>query len=173
MFILGISGACSNYVPLIALEIGIKENSIFYLFSSSTYITAILAIAGGITIDKFNKKKLFQIDIIFFIVILLLYCSTHPTVFIIAIIISGLSSALNNVGNSYIFTNYLEDEINCFWGVIGSISLVSFSIGSIICGILYQINYRYVFIFSIVLNILGLLMSIGMKDIEKGDKNSK
>lgn len=117
VFILGLSGAYTSYLPLIAMDMGIKENSIFYIFSSSTFISAVLAITGGMAIDRFNKKKLFQLDIVILIVILMLYASDNKTVFVLAIIIAGLATALDNVMNAYVFVNFSEEEVNQFWGL--------------------------------------------------------
>lgn len=167
VFILGIAGAYSSYLPLIALDKGIQENSIFYIFSSSTLITAILAIFGGLAIDKFNKKKLFQLDILILIVILALFSVNNKIIFIIALIISGLATALDNVINAYVFANFSEDEVNRFWGIIGSVSLASFSLGTFLGGLVYELNYIYLFVFAITLNVIGLILSLKLKDVEK------
>lgn len=167
VFILGIAGAYSSYLPLIALDKGIKENSIFYIFSSSTLITAILAIVGGLAIDRFNKKKLFQLNILILIVILALFSANNKIIFISALIISGLATALDNVLNAYVFANFSENEVNRFWGIIGSVSLASFSLGTFLGGLVYELNYRYLFAFAIALNVIGLILSLKLKDVER------
>lgn len=172
VFILGIGGAYASYLPLIAVQIGIKENSIFYIFSSATVFSAILAISGGIAIDRFNKKHLFQFDIIVLIVILILYSTNSKMVFIAAIILSGLATAFDNVLNAYVFVNFSEEEVNRFWGVIGSVNLISFSLGTFLGGLIYQYNYHILFIFGIALNMLGPVLSTRLKNIEKNKEES-
>lgn len=167
LFILGVGGACVSFVPLAATDAGLKVNNIFYIFSTSTLFSALLSITGGITIDRFNKKFLFQADIVLFVLILLMYSSGNRWILMIAIMISGISTALDNASNIYVFTNYSEKEVNRFWGIIGSINLISFSIGTFLCGIIYEINYRFLFLFGIVLNVIGLFMSLKLKNIEK------
>lgn len=167
VFLLGISGGYANYLPLIATQTGIRENSVFYIFSSSTFLSAVLAITGGVAIDRFNKKKLFQMDILILMCLLPLYASGNRNLFIFAVVLAGLATALDNVMNAYVFANFSEEEVNRFWGVIGGINLVSFSIGTFLSGMLYEWNYRYLFVFAFGINLLGLLLSVGLKDSEK------
>ncbi|XCP83854.1 MFS transporter [Roseburia hominis] len=167
LFVLGIGGACVNFVPLVAADVGVKVSNIFYVFSTSTFISSLLSITGGITLDKFNKKLLFQVDIVLLLLLLIMYSSGNSWILTIAIIISGISSVFDNASNIYVFANYSEDEVNCFWGIIGSVNLISFSIGTFLCGMLYEINFKFVFLFGILLNIVGLTMSLKLKNIEK------
>lgn len=167
VFLLGISGGYVNYLPLIATQTGIQENSVFYIFSSSTFLSAVLAITGGVAIDRFNKKKLFQMDILILMCLLPLYASGNRNMFILAVILAGLATAFDNVMNAYVFANFSEEEVNRFWGVIGGINLVSFSVGTFLSGMLYEWNYRYLFVFAFGINLLGLLLSMRLKDSEK------
>lgn len=167
VFLLGISGGYANYLPLIATQNGIQENSVFYIFSSSTFLSAVLAITGGVAIDRFNKKKLFQMDILILMCLLPLYASGNRNIFILAVILAGLATAFDNVMNAYVFANFSEEEVNRFWGAIGGINLVSFSVGTFLSGMLYEWNYRYLFVFAFGINLLGLLLSMRLKDSEK------
>ena len=167
LFLLGISGGYANYLPLIATQNGIQENSVFYIFSSSTFLSAVLAITGGVAIDRFNKKKLFQMDILILMCLLPLYASGNRNIFILAVILAGLATAFDNVMNAYVFANFSEEEVNRFWGVIGGINLVSFSVGTFLSGMLYEWNYRYLVVFAFGINLLGLLLSMRLKDSEK------
>lgn len=167
VFLLGISGGYANYLPLIATQNGIQENSVFYIFSSSTFLSAVLAITGGVAIDRFNKKKLFQMDILILMCLLPLYASGNRNIFILAVILAGLATAFDNVMNAYVFANFSEEEVNRFWGVIGGINLVSFSVGTFLSGMLYEWNYRYLVVFAFGINLLGLLLSMRLKDSEK------
>lgn len=170
LFLLGVGGACTNFLPLVASNIGIKESGIFYIFSTSTFISSILAISGGIVLDKFNKKFLFQTDIVLFIIILIMYIIGNKWLLTVAILISGISTTFDNASNIYVFTNYSEEEVSRFWGLIGSINLISYSIGTFFCGIFYEKDYRLLFLFGIILNVMALIMSAKLKNIEKKNR---
>lgn len=165
-FILGIGAECAEYVPLVAKDIGIKENGIFFLFSTSTVITSALAIVGGMIVDKYNKKRMFQLDIVIFIIIACMYCSSNVYIFTFAVIFGGLASILNNAANSYVFVNFTDEEVDKFWGMIGSVSLVSSSIGALLGGVAYEIGNKLPFMLGIAINVLGLLLSVRMKNTE-------
>ena len=165
-FILGIGAECAEYVPLAAKDIGIQENGIFFLFSTSTVITSVLAIVGGIIVDKYNKKRMFQLDIVIFIVIACMYCSSNVYIFTFAVIFGGLASILNNAANSYVFVNFTDEEVDKFWGMIGSVSLVSSGIGALLGGVAYEIGSKLPFMLGIAINVLGLLLSVRMKNTE-------
>ncbi len=169
-FILGIGAECAEYVPLVAKDIGIQENSIFFLFSTSTVITSALAIVGGMIVDKYNKKRMFQLDIVIFIIIACMYCSSNIYIFTFAVIFGGLASILNNAANSYVFVNFTDEEVDKFWGMIGSVSLVSSSIGALLGGVAYEIGNKLPFILGIAIHVLGLLLSVRMKNTEAGAK---
>ena len=169
-FILGIGAECAEYVPLVAKDIGIQENSIFFLFSTSTVITSALAIVGGMIVDKYNKKRMFQLDIVIFIIIACMYCSSNVYIFTFAVIFGGLASILNNAANSYVFVNFTDEEVDKFWGMIGSVSLVSSSIGALLGGVAYEIGNKLPFILGIAIHVLGLLLSVRMKNTEAGAK---
>ncbi len=106
-------------------------------------------------------------DILILMCLLPLYASGNRNLFIFAVVLAGLATALDNVMNAYVFANFSEEEVNRFWGVIGGINLVSFSIGTFLSGMLYEWNYRYLFVFAFGINLLGLLLSVGLKDSEK------
>lgn len=113
---------------------------------------------------------MFQLDIVIFIIIACMYCSSNIYIFTFAVIFGGLASILNNAANSYVFVNFTDEEVDKFWGMIGSVSLVSSSIGALLGGVAYEIGNKLPFILGIAIHVLGLLLSVRMKNTEAGAK---
>ena len=166
VFLLGISGGYANYLPLIATQKRNPGKSCILYFSSSPFYRRFLGDYRGVVPTDLTRRNYSKMDIL--ILMCLLLCMLRETgIYLFSSDLWGLATAFDNVMNAYVFANFSEEEVNRFWGVIGGINLVSFSVGTFVSGMLYEWNYRYLFVFAFGINLLGLLLSMRLKDSEK------
>lgn len=155
------------YVPLYGANIGVNESSIYYLFSSSIIISSVLAIAGGLIVDRYNKKKLFIFDGLISIIIFSLFVLDNKPLFIIGVLMTGLGTLFDNTTSAYLFNTFSEKYVDKYWGVVSSVSLISASAGVAFFGLIYKLNSTLVFPIAILVTSIAIIISVKLKDVEK------
>jgi nitrate/nitrite transporter NarK len=161
---ISIASSALSYVPLLGKKYQIADSSIYYIFSSSIIISALLSVLSGIIIDKFDKKKLYVGYTFMYLLICVLLCINNKTLFITAVIINGIATGFANIAPTYFFNIFDERKAEKYWGLTSSVTLTTTSIANILWGFIWDIQYTYVLFSGVIFIFITFLLSFGLKN---------
>lgn len=153
----------SNYMPIYGNALNINANNIYILFSSSVFVTALLSLVGGIIIDKYSKKLLYQLYILLCLISTALLLPNSKALFVISLILLSIRGVLDNIEQAYFFELNAEEDIEKLWAVLSMLNMfVSFA-GPIILGYIIESSMRTALTVSITILFVALLLSFGLE----------
>ncbi len=151
-----LAGGAISFLPLFGEEIEINKRLIYYIFSGSIFISAFFSLVGGYLIDKFNRKGMYLLYILAYIIIYISLLFNNKILFYIAVFFYTFNMIIANVLPSYFFENYNDN----YWGLVSTVSLISGSFIDIFIGYFWSDRKEFIIYFMLTLSILSFLLAI-------------
>ncbi|MCQ6281485.1 MFS transporter [Bacillus sp. EB600] len=165
--------AMVNVVPAVQSDLGISLGTLNIAISLTSLFSGMFIVGAGGLADKVGRKKITYIGLILSIIgSLLLVITQGATLLIIGRIIQGLSAACIMPSTIALVKEYYEgadrQRALSFWsiGSWGGSGVCSFAGGAIAT----YMGWRWIFIFSIIFALLGMLL---IKDTPESKAESK
>ncbi len=165
--------AMVNVVPAVQEDLGISLGTLNIAISLTSLFSGMFIVGAGGLADKVGRKKMTNIGLVLSIIgSLLLVITQGPTLLIIGRIIQGISAACIMPSTIALVKEYYEgadrQRALSFWsiGSWGGSGVCSFAGGAIAT----YMGWRWIFIFSIIFALLGLLL---IKDTPESKAESK
>lgn len=165
--------AMVNVVPAVQSDLGISLGTLNIAISLTSLFSGMFIVGAGGLADKVGRKKITYIGLILSIIGSLLLVLTHGAVLlIVGRIIQGLSAACIMPATIALVKEYYEgadrQRALSFWsiGSWGGSGVCSFAGGAIAT----YMGWRWIFIFSIIFALLGMLL---IKDTPESKAQSK
>ena len=162
-----------NVVPAVQKDLGISLGTLNIAISLTSLFSGMFIVGAGGLADKVGRKKITYIGLILSVIgSLLLVITQGATLLIIGRIIQGLSAACIMPSTIALVKEYYEgadrQRALSFWsiGSWGGSGVCSFAGGAIAT----YMGWRWIFIFSIVFALLGMLL---IKDTPESKAESK
>lgn len=149
-------------IPLKGKSIDISSDFILYSFAGSSIIAALLSYVGGKVTDKFNRRKLFLLNLFLsFILYITIFFSSDLISFSFSVILIGILYVFAPVFPVYFFDLFEQEEGELAWGILATISLIGEMIAPLLWGVLWD-NFvqNYVFLLSSVIVLVNLVFSV-------------
>lgn len=149
-------------VPLLGNSIGVTYEHIFYTFTGSTIIAAILSYSGGIITDKFNKKVLLVVNMIFDLVMyVFLFLADSTVLFIICLGLMSIQYIFAPVFSVFFSEFFNKEEGEIAWKILVPFMLLAEMISPILWGIIWDSSLQqYTFLLTSGLIIFELILFI-------------
>jgi DHA2 family multidrug resistance protein-like MFS transporter len=165
--------AMVNVVPAVQSDLGISLGTLNIAISLTSLFSGMFIVGAGGLADKVGRKKITYIGLILSIIGSLLLVLTHgATLLIVGRIIQGLSAACIMPATIALVKEYYQgadrQRALSFWsiGSWGGSGVCSFAGGAIAT----YMGWRWIFIFSIIFALLGMLL---IKDTPESKAPSK
>jgi MFS transporter, DHA2 family, multidrug resistance protein len=165
--------AMVNVVPAVQTDLGISLGTLNIAISLTSLFSGMFIVGAGGLADKVGRKKITYIGLILSIIGSLLLVITHgAALLIVGRIIQGLSAACIMPATIALVKEYYEgadrQRALSFWsiGSWGGSGVCSFAGGAIAT----YMGWRWIFIFSIIFALLGMLL---IKDTPESKAESK
>lgn len=165
--------AMVNVVPAVQKDLGISLGTLNIAISLTSLFSGMFIVGAGGLADKVGRKKITYIGLILSVIgSLLLVITQGATLLIIGRIIQGISAACIMPSTIALVKEYYEgadrQRALSFWsiGSWGGSGVCSFAGGAIAT----YMGWRWIFIFSIVFALLGMLL---IKDTPESKAESK
>ena len=162
-----------NVVPAVQKDLGISLGTLNIAISLTSLFSGMFIVGAGGLADKVGRKKMTNIGLVLSIIgSLLLVITQGPTLLIIGRIIQGISAACIMPSTIALVKEYYEgadrQRALSFWsiGSWGGSGVCSFAGGAIAT----YMGWRWIFIFSIIFALLGMLL---IKDTPESKAESK
>ena len=162
-----------NVVPAVQKDLGISLGTLNIAISLTSLFSGMFIVGAGGLADKVGRKKITYIGLILSVIgSLLLVITQGATLLIIGRIIQGLSAACIMPSTIALVKEYYEgadrQRALSFWsiGSWGGSGVCSFAGGAIAT----YMGWRWIFIFSIIFALLGMLL---IKDTPESKAESK
>ncbi|WP_242312751.1 MFS transporter [Bacillus cereus group sp. BfR-BA-01402] len=161
-FLAAFSSGVMFLIPLKGKSIDISSDFILYSFAGSSIIAALLSYVGGKVTDKFNRRKLFLLNLFLsFILYITIFFSSDLISFSFSVILIGILYVFAPVFPVYFFDLFEQEEGELAWGILATISLIGEMIAPLLWGVLWD-NFvqNYVFLLSSVIVLVNLVFSV-------------
>ncbi|MHC5318195.1 MFS transporter [Listeria kieliensis] len=165
-----------NIVPAIQSDIGISSDLLNIAISLTALFSGIFIVVAGGLADKFGRMKLTYIGLILSILGSLLIVLAHgPFLLIIGRVIQGLSAACIMPATLSLMKTYFDGKDRqralSYWsiGSWGGSGFCSFVGGAIAT----YMGWRWIFIISIIIALLGMLLIKGTPESKVAQAGSK
>ncbi|WP_167628470.1 MFS transporter [Listeria valentina] len=165
-----------NIVPAIQSDIGISSDLLNIAISLTALFSGIFIVVAGGLADKFGRMKLTYIGLILSILGSLLIVLAHgPLLLIIGRVIQGLSAACIMPATLSLMKTYFDGKDRqralSYWsiGSWGGSGFCSFVGGAIAT----YMGWRWIFIISIIIALLGMLLIKGTPESKVAQTESK
>jgi MFS transporter, DHA2 family, multidrug resistance protein len=165
--------AMVNVVPAVQTDLGISLGTLNIAISLTSFFSGMFIVGAGGLADKVGRKKITYIGLILSIIGSLLLVIAHgAALLIVGRIIQGLSAACIMPATIALVKEYYEgadrQRALSFWsiGSWGGSGVCSFAGGAIAT----YMGWRWIFIFSIIFALLGMLL---IKDTPESKAESK
>lgn len=147
------------YLPVLGSQFGVSISSFLYLSGVFTIINAILSIFMSYTFDGKSKKAVFIVDIaVDMIPALLFLFGNSRGFFFAAYFVIMLKDFFAPISYAYKHDCFTEEEGIMALGVLASIDNAFSIIYPVVIGLLWNQNYKLVYLFSFVTIFISMLL---------------
>lgn len=156
-----------SYMPYIGADMGFQESSVYYLFSSSVVITALFSVAGGVIIDKCNKKALYFVYVIICLLCVLLLLFPFKAAFIGSLFLLSIRGVLDNIEQTYFFDYFRGYHIDSLWARNATVLMLTGAAAPALTGVVMAYSQTLTAGISLGLLLLAFLACLNLRSVHR------